>query len=60
MPEPRHSVDMKPALGLLPAIWLSQSVLSLLVQGQQRGGERHRETEREREIFLKEHFRSLS
>lgn len=32
MPEPQHSVDMKPALGLLPAIWLSQSVLALLVQ----------------------------
>lgn len=45
MPEPRHSVDMESALGLLPAIWLSQSVLALLVQCQQR---RERETLRER------------
>ena len=29
VPGPRHSVDTKPALGLLSAIWLSQSGLSL-------------------------------
>lgn len=35
VPEPRHRVDMKPSLGLLPAIWLSQSVLALLGMRQQ-------------------------
>lgn len=47
-----RSVDMKLALGLLPAIWLSQSVLALRVLCQQR--------KREREIFVKEHLVSLS
>lgn len=48
MPELQHSVDMKLALGLLPAIWLSQSVLSLLVQCQQGGRDGEIETETDR------------
>ncbi len=50
MPARRHTVDMKPALGLLPAIWLSQSGLALLVQGQQRGGERQTAREGDRNV----------
>lgn len=45
VPEPRHSVHTMPALALSPAIWLSQSVLTGLVQCQEREVERNRERE---------------
>lgn len=40
VPEPRHSVHTMPALALSPAIWLFQSVLTRLVQCQQREKEK--------------------
>lgn len=51
VPEPQHSVHTMPALALSPAIWLFQSVLTRLVQCQEREMEREEEEFKEFTLY---------